>query len=110
MDSSTKKNFTDEIKTFINASKWTYAKTYHPRWPHWYIVRRDVDETMFVKMVEYIRAHGYEGRFYAQTNKYFDDDKYSYWTMGDPIEKTEVINRCLKEDTYEKRLANGTLP
>jgi len=102
--------YPDEIKAFINASKWTYAKTYAPRWPHWYIVRKDVDEKMFVKTVEYIRANGYDGRFYAQKNKYFDDDKYSYWTMGDPIEKTEVIIRCLKEDTYEKRLANGTLP
>ena len=104
------KNFPDEIQSFINSSKWTYAKTYHPRWPHYYIVRNPENEDMFVKTVEYIRMHGYDGRFYQQKNIYFDDDKYSYWTMGDIIEKTEVINRCLKEDTYEKRLAKGTLP
>lgn len=101
--------FTDEIKYFINSSEWTYAKTMS-KWPHYYIVRNPENEDMFVKTVEHIRAHGYEGRFFNQTNKYFDDDKYSYWTMGAPIEETTIINRCLKEDTYEKRLANGTLP
>ena len=103
------KNFSDEIKAFIKSVTWTYAKTYIT-WPHYYIVRRNVDEAMFVKMVEYIRAHGYEGRFYQQTNMYFDDDEYTYWTMGNPIAETTVINRCSKENTYEKRLANGTLP
>lgn len=104
------KNFPDEIKAFINSSKWTYAKTYATTWPHWYIVRKNVDEGIFVKTVEYIRANGYEAQFYNEKHVHFDDDKYSYWTMGDPIEKTEIINRCLKEDTYEKRLANGKLP
>jgi hypothetical protein len=30
--------------------------------------------------------------------------------MGEPLEETDIINRCLKENTYESRLANGTLP
>ena len=101
--------FTDEIKAFINSSKWTYAKTM-PEWPHYYIVRPSGNEAMFVKTVEHIRAHGYEGRFYHQKNMYFDDDEYTYWTMGNPIAETTVINRCLKENTYEKRLVAGTLP
>jgi len=40
----------------------------------------------------------------------FDEDGLVYWTMGDPIEKTIIINRCPKESTYEYRLKNGTLP
>ena len=104
------KSFPDEIKSFISSSEWTYAKSYATTWPHWYIVRKNVDEGMFVKTVEYIRANGYEAQFYNQKHVHFDDDKYSYWTMGAPIEETTIINRCLKEDTYEKRLAKGTLP
>ena len=103
------KNFSSEIKAFINSSKWTYAKTM-PLWAHYYIVRSSDNEAIFVKTVEYIRSNGYEGRYYETKNMHFDDDKYSYWTMGDPIEETTIINRCLKEDTYEKRLAKGTLP
>jgi len=30
--------------------------------------------------------------------------------MGEPLEKTIVINRCREEDTYEARKKNGTLP
>ena len=81
-----------------------------PEWKHYYIVRNPENEAMFVKTVEYIRMYGYEGRFYKQTNKYFDDDEYSYWTMGAPVGETIIINRCLKNDTYEKRLLNNTLP
>ena len=101
--------FTDEIKAFINSSKWTYAKTM-PEWPHYYIVRSPDNEGMFVKTVEHIRANGYEERFYHQKNMYFDEDEYAYWAMGDATGKPIVINRCLKENTYERRLANGTLP
>lgn len=30
--------------------------------------------------------------------------------MGAPVEETTIINRCLKENSYEARLKNGTLP
>lgn len=101
---------TDDLRAFIQTSDWKYAWTYHSTWPHWYIVRKPENETMFVRLVEFIRVNGYDGRFYKQTNKYYDDEKFSYWTMGAPIEDTEVINRCLKESTYERRLARGALP
>ena len=60
--------FPDEIKTFINASKWTYAKTM-PEWPHYYIIRHPDNEAMFVKTVEHIRSRGYEGLFYKQKKR-----------------------------------------
>ncbi|MBM3252795.1 MAG: hypothetical protein FJZ16_00890 [Candidatus Omnitrophica bacterium] len=103
------KQFPDEIKVFINSSSWTYAKTM-PEWPHYYIVRSLDNEVMFVKTVEYIRSNGYEGSFYEKKIIYFDDDKYTYWTMGDPIQETTIINRCLTKDTYANRLLNNTLP
>ena len=33
-----------------------------------------------------------------------------YWTMGASIAETTIVNRCRSEDTYERRLAAGTLP
>jgi hypothetical protein len=41
---------------------------------------------------------------------YFDEGGMTYWTMGSPLEKTTIVNRCKKEDSYESRLLNGTLP
>ena len=103
------KLFPPHIKEFINQTKWTYARTM-PLWPHEYIVRSRVDESLFVEMVKHIRAHGYQGFFYKRPITYFDEDGMTYWTMGEPLDKTEIINRCPKENTYEERLKAGTLP
>jgi hypothetical protein len=95
---------------FISRCTWTFAKTYADTWPHEYIVRDQVDETSFVELVTHIRAHGYEDRFYEKPITYFDNDGMVYWTMGSPIDKTIIINRCRKEQTFRERLKNGTLP
>jgi hypothetical protein len=99
----------DQLSKFIDSCRWTFAKTM-PLWPHEYIVRERVDEELFVQLVEHIRTHGYEGRFYKKRITYFDDNGLVYWTMGFPIEETIIINRCNKESSYEQRLKNGTLP
>ena len=102
--------FSEELRDFIAREKWTFAKTYAKTWPHEYIVRERVDEDLFVQLVRHIREHGYEGRFYSQKNMYFDCDGMAYWTMGEPISETTIINRCPEEGTYESRLKSGTLP
>jgi len=99
----------DNIDLFIKSVSWTHAKTM-PKWPHEYIVRERVDEDLFVRLVSHIRNYGYAGRFYSNPITYYDYDDMTYWTMGAPIEKTIIINRCKKEDTYERRLAEGRLP
>ncbi len=101
--------FPEGLKAFVDEQAWTFAKTM-PKWPHEYIVRDKVDEKLFVRLVQHIRAHGYEGRFYLRKITYFDCDGMTYWTMGAPLEETEIVNRCRKEDTYECRLRAGTLP
>ena len=102
-------DFTDKIVNFIETEKWTFAKTI-PEWPHEYLVRERVDERLFLKMVEHIRKFGYKGKFYSKTIVYFDHNGFTYWTMGAPIEETIIINRTQKENSYEVRLKNGTLP
>lgn len=99
----------DVLLDFVNVSKWTFAKTM-PKWPHEYIVRERVDEELFVQLVLHIRAHGYLGKFYQENITYFDEAGIVYWTMGAPLEDTIIVNRCKKENSYECRLANGTLP
>jgi len=102
--------FSKTLKNFIKNSNWIFAKTYAKTWPHEYIVRDKVDETLFVKMVEHIRANGYVGKFYKMDITYFDEDGMVYWTMGDPIETTTIINKCAKEQSYEYRLKHNDLP
>lgn len=99
----------DSLREFVDSVEWTFAKTM-PEWPHEYIVRERVNEDLFVALVQHIRASGYEGTFYRRSMTYFEDRERIYWTMGAPLEQTTIVNRCSKEDTYEARLRNGTLP
>lgn len=98
----------DSLNVFVRSVSWSFAKTM-PLWPHEYIVRKNVDEGLFVQLVKYIRAYGYAGIFYNTPITYFDQDGMTYWTMGAPIEETVIINRCRKEDTYSERLKRGDL-
>lgn len=101
--------FPDDLQSFVDEEKWTYAKTM-PEWPHEYLVRARVDEALFVRTVQHIRANGYEGRFYMRKITYFEEAGLVYWTMGSPLDETIIINRCPKVNTFEARSANGTLP
>ncbi|MEX0709391.1 MAG: hypothetical protein WD078_15655 [Woeseia sp.] len=94
----------------MNDEKWVFAKIYADTWPHEYLVRKRVDGQMFVKLVEHIRENGYRGYFYKKEITYYDEDGLVYWTMGAPVQETEIINRCRKEQTYEYRLAHNDLP
>ena len=69
-----------------------------------------IDYLVVHDLVQHIRAHGYQGKFYPKSIIYYDYDEMTYWTMGAPLEETVIINRYRKEDTYESRLLNGTLP
>ena len=99
-----------DVKSFVAAQSWRFAKTYAATWPHWYIVRKNVDEASFLEFVGIIRKDGYKGKFYNKEIIYYDLDEYTYWTMGELIEDTDIINRTFKKDTYEERLKRGDLP
>jgi hypothetical protein len=81
------------IIDFINSQQWTFAKTM-PQWPHYYIVRNAHNEKDFVGFVEYIRANGKPEPFLDKTYIYLEIDGWKYWTMGDTIEETTIINRA----------------
>jgi len=81
-----------------------------PEWPHEYLVRDRVDRVLFEALAHHIRQHGTEQRFYQRILTYFAEDRLLYWTMGEPIAETMIINRCKEEGSYENRLRNGTLP
>ena len=102
-------SFPTELLAFVKEQKWVFAKTM-PKWPHEYIVRERVDGKLFEQLVRYIRKHGYEGKFYRKTLTYYDEEGMMYWTMGASLEQTTIINRCRKENSYESRLQDGTLP
>lgn len=97
-------NFSSELEQFIKDSKWTFAVTYAKTWPHEYIVQENVDNDLFLALANYIDTYGYEANFYSTKNIYFDYNGNTYWNMDN------IINRCLKSETYPIREKEGRLP
>jgi len=93
-----------ELENFINNLHWTFAKTYANTWPHEYIVQEQVDGALFLALARLINVRGHEGKFYETKQIYFDHGKHTYWHMGN------IINRCLKSETFEGRPAENRLP
>lgn len=85
-------NLTD-FKNFISSSHWIFAKTM-PQNPHWYALRKNCVDSIFCDAVMFIRGQGekviFKGRPYVQ----FQCEGFTYWTMGNPLEETILINRA----------------
>lgn len=98
------------IRQFIDTAPWREAVSYADTWPHEYVVRKDVDDELFMQAVTHVREHGAPEPFYSATYIYWHDRGYAYWSMGAPVTETTILNRCRSEDTYQNRLADGRLP
>lgn len=81
------------INKLLNA-QWIYAKTM-PTFPHEYSLRKNWNENDFISCVEYIRKNGYKKNFYKKTYIYLNINDKCYWTMGNPINETTLINRAI---------------
>ena len=87
---------------FVAESGWRYAKTM-PEIPHQYTVRdlRSPDGRRTTAMgsdefewfVRLIRAEGVMKTWGRRTHPYLQVGGWEYWTMGDPVEETTIINR-----------------
>lgn len=100
----------DDVRQFVETAPWTFAKTYAATWPHEYVVRSDENAAMILALARHIFEHGVDGRFYSQVRKYHHEAGKVYWSMDSTPETTELVNRCAEAQTYEARLATGTLP
>ena len=81
------------IKVFIAKEFWTFAKTM-PQIPHWHVVRGNCDDETFAKFVSFIYSNGQVRAWHDREFTYLDIDNFTYWTMGNPIDETTIINRA----------------
>jgi hypothetical protein len=100
----------DDVRRFVESTSWRFAKTYAATWPHEYVVRTPENTTMLVALSRHVFEYGTDGRFYSQIRKYHHEGGKVYWSMDPTPEATTLINRCDEAQTYEARLAAGTLP
>lgn len=95
---------TEDVRAYIDMVRWQFAKTM-PHWPHEYTVRRWTPEfdREFEAFVQLIRNTGVVKPWprtpptpkYHHT--YLSVGLWEYWTMGEPVAETTVINRARLE-------------
>ena len=88
----------EEFKEFIERNSWTYAKTYAAFCPHEYVVKDRLSEDeklVFEQIVSFIREKGFVAIYGRKgPNRYYTVDLHYYWTMGEPVEATNILNRA----------------
>lgn len=91
------------VMEFIQTSQWRFAKTM-PHIPHEYVVRewRPDQDSVFEQFVMLIRERGYDAQFGKTTYRYLDIDGWKYWTMGEPLNETTLINRAKAQSSTLK--------
>jgi hypothetical protein len=86
----------EDMREFIASVRWQFAKTMADI-PHEYTVKFWLDKPgleMFYRVVIHIRHHGYDEKFGRKTFRYYDLDGFKYWTMGNSLHVTKLINRA----------------
>jgi hypothetical protein len=88
------------MRSFRDDRRWQAAKS-DP--PHEYTIRKWRPDAIydFERAAAGIREFGYAQSFYGNTYVYFNLDGLKYWTVGEPIAKTTVLNRDPVENRYE---------
>jgi len=87
------------FRLYRDRCRWRAAKSGPP---HEYTVRewRPEGDEEFEKAVAGISEFGYPQVFYRNTYTYFNLDGLKYWTMGNPLAETTVLNRDPIESLY----------
>lgn len=102
----TSDEFREWLRCFRDECRWQAAMS---GLPHEYTVRnwRPEADDDFLKAASGIREFGDEQNFYQSTYVYFDLDGMKYWTMGEPLNETVVLNRTSVENRYDAPAARG---
>jgi hypothetical protein len=90
-----------DAHAYIAKVRWQFARTM-PQWPHEYTVRqwRHELESEFVAFASLIRCEGVVKPWPREASKpryhhaYLAMGDWEYWTMGEPLPETTVLNRA----------------
>jgi hypothetical protein len=86
----------DQIAEFVASAGWKFASSM-PHLPHEYVLRGKPTAGRPALPVEqhdafaaHIAEHGYEGRFFGRSYRYFDHDGWKYWVVDDVINRERL--------------------
>ena len=83
-----------KVADLFEVKKWHFAKTM-PTIPHFYVRRKEWgDDKEFNEVVLFLRQNSVAEKWYRRTFHYYYHGGWKYWTMGEPVNETQVINRA----------------
>ena len=84
----------EEVIEELNNQHYKFAKSM-ANIPHSYTLKKNwSDKALFDFIVQYIRDNGVKEKFFKKSYIYYYANGYKYWTMGNSIEVTKLINRA----------------
>jgi hypothetical protein len=84
----------EEVDRLLSVQPYKFAKTMASI-PHSYTLKESwADKALFDLIVQFIRDNGVKEKFFSKTYIYYYANGYKYWTMGNSIEVTKLINRA----------------
>ena len=84
----------ERVEELLEKQKFTFAKTM-ANIPHAWSARKEwTSDKDFVDVVLFMREHGTTEYFFKKPFVYFYANGYKYWTMGNDMTITRIINRA----------------
>lgn len=97
----------DQMRAFAGRQEWIYAKTM-PKTPHEYVLKwKAANAQQWFQFVMTIRRFGYDQKYNTMMIRYYDLGEHKYWTMGEFLETTWVLNRARIYRPPHPRLLSG---
>mgnify|MGYP003147556185 CR=1 FL=1 len=90
-----KNEFNDNyVKVILENCEWKFAKTMASYNPHNYTLKHKWDNPiLFESVVNYIQEFGVSELFKYKHYTQLYLGEFKYWTMGEPVKQTILINR-----------------
>ena len=107
-----------DVERIIRSENWRFAKTYANSNPHEYIVRSKCTNVDFFDLLcEYIKNNGHLEYFYNHRGTYVSIGEYTYWQMGDVINRRwndmYIVDKNTKQiskvENWKELLSDGRI-
>lgn len=93
-----------QLAEWLDTRYWQFART-TPQNPHEYTHRRWGDPESFERAVLHIREHGRQESYAGREYIVYDCGPHFYWTMGDELATTVILNRKFHDPESQAQLA-----
>lgn len=95
------------LHDWVKSVRWQFAKKYAQKAPHEYTITdwNPEFDTTFKASVRFISRHGQIDLYHGHSFTVYYLNGRKYWTMGEPVAETELVNRPCEDWSTKLNLA-----